>query len=123
MHYNSQDENKTRSEQKVILDAIYTLENEGYAATLEGLALLLEGDKRTKELSFSSSYSYLSSISKRKIKNRVHYLINHGYIFLEYDYSNDLQFLRLTPKNLDLDLRLLKKKDIKVKEEIYFKKI
>ncbi len=109
---------------KVILNAIFTLREEGYKLSQDGLTLLLRGDKELKELSFSSAYAYLPSLSSKKIKNRIQYLINHGYIYREYSKEFDVHFLTLTYKATDLDLRTLTKKAIKeVKDHIYFSKI
>ncbi len=109
---------------KVILNAIFTLKEEGFKLTQDGLTLLLRGEKELKELSFSSAYAYLPSLSSKKIKNRIQYLINHGYIYREYNKALDVHFLTLTGKAFDLDLRRLAKKEVKeVEERIYFSKI
>lgn len=106
---------------RTILGAILTLENEGYKVTSKGLCLILIGDNRVKDLSESNAFGYLPSITSKKLKNRIHYLINLDYINLEYDSSLDVHFLSLSSKALELKLNPLKKKQLKrEKEEVYF---
>lgn len=115
-------EKELEQNKKIILDAIFTLKDEGYKLTEDGLAFLLKGKKEVSDLSFSLAYGYLSSLSSRKIKNRIHYLINHGYIFREYNEELDMHFLILSEKTIDLDLRKLRKKKLKTEKNIYYVK-
>ncbi len=114
-------EKKISLAKRTILEAILTLEEEGYKVTSNGLCLILIGDKKVGELSASKAFGYLPSLASKKLKNRIHYLINLDYINLDYDSSLDVHFLTLSDKCFDLDLKPLKKKSLKRdKEEIYF---
>ncbi len=115
-------EKELEQNKKVILDAIFTLKDEGYKLTEDGLALLLKGMGEIGDLSSSLAYGYLSSLSSKKIKNRIHYLVNHGYIFREYNKELDTHFLVLSEKAIDLDLHKLRKKKLKAEKNIYYVK-
>lgn len=105
-----------------VLRAIYTLDREGYILTSDGLAYLLVGDYRLEDLKNSAAYSYFSSISTRKIKNRIHYLIRYGYLKLEFKKDCNLHFLLLTEKALSLELKPLIKRDVKEDNLVYYLK-
>lgn len=106
---------------RTILGAVLTLDNEGYKVTAKGLCLVLIGDKRIKDLAESNVFGYLPSVTSKKLKSRIRYLINLDYLKLDYDLSLDVHFLTLTAKCDDLNLKPLKKKSPKKeKEEVYY---
>ena len=113
-------ERKITASKTTILDAVYTLKCEGYQATLEGLTHLLLGDKEGEVLSSSGAFAYLSSLSSKKIKNRVHYLLQNGFLILIYDPKNDVHFLSLSVKGEEGRKMLIKKKPTIKKETILF---
>ena len=118
--YNKFMERKITASKTTILDAIYTLKCEGYQATLEGLTHLLLGDKEGEVLSSSGAFAYLPSLSSKKIKNRVHYLLQNGFLILIYDPKNDVHFLSLSVKGEEGRKMLIKKKPAIKKETILF---
>ncbi len=106
---------------RTILGAVLTLDEEGYKVTPKGLCLVLLGDKRVKDLAESKVFGYLPSITSKKLKYRIHYLINLDYLRLDYDESLDVHFLSLSSKCQELDIKPLKKKPLKKeKEEVYY---
>lgn len=113
-------ERKITTSKTTILDAVYTLKCEGYQATLEGLTHLLLGDKEGEALSSSGAFAYLPSLSSKKIKNRVHYLLQNGFLILIYDPKNDVHFLSLSVKGEEGRKMLIKKKPAIKKETILF---
>lgn len=108
---------------KTILHAVYTLKEDGYVMTLDGLAFLLVGDNRLDDLAENPSFGYLSSLSTRKIKGRINYLIRYSYLKLDYSKDLDMHFLALTDKAEALNLKkLVKKETIRYKNIYYLKK-
>lgn len=104
------------------MDAVYTLKEEGYQATLDGLTHLLLGEEEGKSLSFSAVFAYLPSLNSKKIKNRIHYLLQNGFLLLKYDPIYDVHFLILSPSAEGNRKLLMKKKQTK-KEAVYFRHI
>lgn len=112
-------ERKISSSKETILDAVYTLKEEGYKATLEGLTHLLLGNEEGNVLSSSAIFAYLPSLNSKKIKNRIHYLLQSGYLLLEYNSQYDAHFLFLSPKGKE-NRKLLHKKAQKKEETVLF---
>lgn len=112
------------SAQKTILRSIYTLALEGQEATIEGLSLLLVGKyvPETELYRDSKLFGYLSSISGKKIKGRIHQLIREGYVKLIYDHKLDAQFVTLSEKCLSLSLNSLEKKTLSRKQVVLFRR-
>ncbi|HBE98660.1 MAG TPA: hypothetical protein DDW18_01230 [Firmicutes bacterium] len=113
-------ERKITPSKITVLDAIYTLNKEGYQATLEGLACLLLGNKEGEALSSSALFGYLPSLSSKKIKNRVHYLLQKGYIVLIYDSQKDVHYLSLSSKGKEGRKLLVRKSPSTKKEKVLF---
>lgn len=106
-----------------ILNAVYTLSEEGVEATLDGLAMLIGGSYSEETLPYlnSAAYGYLASVSSKRIKARIHALIRRDYLFLDYDEESDTQFLLLTNKSRSLNLKMLGKKPLKDKKRVCFR--
>lgn len=107
---------------KNILCAIYTLDSEGYLMTTDGLSLLLVGDLRVADLSGSAAFGYLPSLSTKKIKNRINYLIRYSYLNLQYHKEFDIHFLVLSDKGKALKLKKVVKKPSECTKNIYYLK-
>ncbi|MCR4561918.1 MAG: hypothetical protein K5694_01755 [Bacilli bacterium] len=82
---------------KKILSVVRLLRLEGYEATGEGLARIIRGIECQENLPFVSEpyFGYLSSISKKKLKNKITYLVNKGYLRCSYS-RDEREFLVLS---------------------------
>lgn len=105
---------------KNILRAVHTLEEEGYMMTVDGLSLLLIGDSKLNDLSGSEAFGFLSSLSSRKVKGRINYLVRYSYLKLDYNNELDTHFLVLTDKSRALNLKKVVKKDSNGDMNIYY---
>ncbi len=89
-----------KASHRVMLIAISEFRSEGYEATMEGLSKLLKGisDEETLAHSSSSLFGFLPSLSKKKLKNRFHWLVREDYVRLKYDAKRKDCFLALSEK-------------------------
>lgn len=80
-----------------LLSFLKELQNEGYEVTSEGLSKLVRGvwDRETAILSSSVVFGQCPSLSSKRIKGRLTYLLRHGYIGLSYSEKDDDYFLFL----------------------------
>ena len=85
---------------RTLLLAISEFRSEGYEGTMEGLSKLLKGvsDEETFAQHSSPLFGFLPSLSKKKLKNRFHWLVREGYLRLHFDAKRKDYFLALSEK-------------------------
>jgi hypothetical protein len=107
-------EEKLRPALRKIVSSIASLRDEGYEASAEGLAMILRGESSGETSVLTSpAVGQLPSLSSKKLKNRFHQLVRHGYVRLVYSEEDEDYFLALTEKGEALaDPSSLKKKTI-----------
>ncbi|MCH3909058.1 MAG: hypothetical protein LKF75_02670 [Bacilli bacterium] len=100
------EENKLKPSYRHLLASILLLKEDGYEATMEGLAKVLLGieDEETVQLTRNLAFASRPSLNKKKIKARIHSLIRHGYVKLVYSDEDDDYYLRLSEKALQENL-------------------
>lgn len=83
-----------------LLSALFLIKEAGYEVTAEGLSLILRGVKTEETIPFfeNSVFSFLPSLSSKRIKARVHQLVRQGYLRLSYREEDEDYYLLLTDK-------------------------
>jgi uncharacterized FlgJ-related protein len=101
-----------------LLSAIASLAEAGVEVTADGLTKILQGryDEETASLQANAAFGYLPSLSSKKLKNRVHWLVRSGYLALVYAAEAEDYFLALTAKGEENLIPLQAKKRASSKE-------
>jgi hypothetical protein len=81
-----------------LLSALASLEEAGVEVTADGLVKVLHGvvERETSSLVDLPAFGYLPSLSSKKLKNRIHWLVRQGFVHLSYDSKLEDYFLALT---------------------------
>jgi hypothetical protein len=95
-----------------LLSALASLQEAGVEATADGLVKILHGvaDRETASLVSLPAFGYLPSLSSKKLKNRIHWLVRTGFVSLSYDEAVEDYFLALSEKGLANVIPLTPKK-------------
>ena len=83
-----------------LLSAIASLAEAGVEVSADGLVKILHGvvDEETRSLVSLAAFGYLPSLSSKKLKNRIHWLVRAGFVVLSYDQGVGDYFLQLSEK-------------------------
>jgi hypothetical protein len=92
-----------RPSYRKLLSSLFLIKELGYEVTMDGLAEILQGERNEETAPFFESpvFGSLPSLSSKKIKGRIHYLVRRGYLELSYSEEEEDYYLRLNEKGLE----------------------
>jgi hypothetical protein len=94
---------KIKTKYQYLLGYLKSVTDDGLLVSATGLVKLLRGESDSEVTPYEAKayFGVYRSLSRKKIKGRLHYLIQRGYILLVYEKEMDDYSLSLSTKGVD----------------------
>lgn len=110
-HYNGNalgkmEPQKIKTKYQYLLGYLKSVNDDGLLVSATGLVKLLRGENDSEVTPYEaeSYFEVYRSLSRKKIKGRLHYLVQRGYILLVYEKEMDDYSLSLSTKGVNCSL-------------------
>jgi hypothetical protein len=104
---------KIKTKYQYLLGYLKSVNDDGLLVSATGLVKLLRGESDSEVTPYEaeSYFGVYRSLSRKKIKGRLHYLVQRGYILLVYEKEMDDYSLSLSTKGVTCSLLRTTNKD------------